>query len=54
MADKPDYEAPRLTVLGPVTELTQQKPGIFFDAPGSQLGSNDPPAPGTPGTGTSP
>ncbi len=53
MADKPTYESPRLTVLGSVTELTQQKPGIFFDAPGSPQGSGTPPAPGTPGTGTS-
>jgi hypothetical protein len=53
MADKLAYESPRITVLGSVTDLTQAKPGIFFDAPGSQQGNNEPPQSGTPGTGTS-
>ena len=44
------YEAPRVTVLGDVTDMTQSKPGIFFDFPGSSEGSKTPPPPGAPGT----
>jgi hypothetical protein len=47
------YEAPKITVLGDVTDMTQVKPGIYFDMPGSSEGNTTPPAPGTPGTGTS-
>jgi hypothetical protein len=44
------YEAPSITVLGDVTDMTQAKPGIFFDLPGSNEGNSTPPAPGAPGT----
>jgi hypothetical protein len=44
------YEAPTITVLGDVTDMTQAKPGIYFDMPGSSEGSKTPPAPGAPGT----
>jgi hypothetical protein len=44
------YEAPTITVLGDVTDMTQAKPGIFFDLPGSSEGNTTPPAPGAPGT----
>jgi hypothetical protein len=27
------YEAPEITVLGEITDMTQSKPGIFFDFP---------------------
>lgn len=47
------YEPPQIKILGSVADLTQSKPGIFFDFPGSQQGNNQVPAPGTPGTGTS-
>lgn len=47
------YETPQIKVLGSVAELTQSKPGIYFDFPGAQQGNTQPPAPGTPGTGTS-
>ena len=43
------YEAPSITVLGDVTDMTQGKPGIFFDFPGSAEGNTAPP-PGAPGT----
>jgi hypothetical protein len=46
-----EYEAPRITVLGDITDMTQAgKPGIYFDFPGSSEGNNTPPPPGTPGT----
>jgi hypothetical protein len=45
------YEAPKITVLGDVTDMTLAgKPGIFFDMPGSSEGSKTPPTPGAPGT----
>ena len=47
------YEAPQITVLGDITDMTQSKPGVFFDFPGSAEGNSVPPTPGTPGTGTS-
>ena len=47
------YEAPKLTILGDVTDMTQAKPGLYFDFPGSAEGNTTPPSPGTPGTGTS-
>jgi hypothetical protein len=51
MSDQNDYEAPKITVLGDVTDMTQsQKPGIFFDMVGSAEGSKTPPPPGAPGT----
>lgn len=50
---KKRYETPRLSVLGSVTDLTLAKPGIFFDFAGSLEGNDQPPAPGTPGSGLS-
>jgi hypothetical protein len=44
------YEAPQITVLGDITDMTQGKPGIYFDFPGSTEGNTSPPAPGAPGT----
>ena len=44
------YKSPAVKVLGPISDLTQSKPGIYFDFPGSSEGNNHPPAPGTPGT----
>jgi hypothetical protein len=44
------YEAPSITVLGDVTDMTQAKPGIYFDFPGSAEGAKTPPSPGAPGT----
>ena len=44
------YEAPQITVLGDVTDMTQAKPGIYFDFPGSAEGNKTPPTPGAPGT----
>jgi hypothetical protein len=49
MSDQ-SYEAPKITVLGDITDMTQAKPGIFFDFPGSAEGSSTPPTPGAPGT----
>jgi hypothetical protein len=45
-----EYEEPTVTVLGTVSDLTQGKPGIYFDFPGSSEGNKTPPKPGTPGT----
>lgn len=45
-----DYEAPTVTVLGTVSDLTQAKPGIFFDFPGASEGNKAVPPPGAPGT----
>ena len=48
------YETPSIKVLGGLSDLTRMaKPGIYFDFPGSAEGSKTPPAPGSPGTGTS-
>jgi hypothetical protein len=49
------YEAPQITVLGDVTDMTQSKskPGFYFDFPGSAEGSHKVAPPGSPGTGTS-
>ncbi|MGP0111061.1 MAG: hypothetical protein ACLPR9_19765 [Acidimicrobiales bacterium] len=47
------YEAPQITVLGDITDMTQAKPGIYFDFGNSAEGSKTAPAPGSPGTGTS-
>ena len=44
------YEAPQITVLGDITDMTQAKPGIYFDFPGSAEGNSVPPQPGSPGT----
>jgi hypothetical protein len=44
------YEEPTVKVLGTVSDLTQSKPGIYFDMPGSSEGNSTPPAPGAPGT----
>ncbi len=44
------YEAPQITVLGDLTDMTQSKPGKYFDFPGSAEGNSVPPAPGAPGT----
>ena len=44
------YEAPTVKVLGEVSDLTETKPGIYFDFPGSTLGNTSPPPPGAPGT----
>ena len=46
----PKYEAPTVKMLGTITDLTQSKPGIYFDMPWSSEGNNNKPAPGTPGT----
>jgi hypothetical protein len=46
---KDAYEAPSVKVVGTVGELTQAKPGIYFDFQGSIQGNSVPPAPGTPG-----
>lgn len=51
--EKLDYEAPRIDVVGDFADLTQAKPGIYFDYPGAAEGDSKPPAPGAPGTGTS-
>ncbi len=48
-----NYEAPQITVLGDITDMTQVKPGFYFDMPGSAEGNTVKPPPGTPGTGTS-
>ncbi len=48
--DDERYEVPTVTVLGGVTEMTQAKPGIYFDFPGSSQGNKVPPPPGAPGT----
>ncbi len=45
-----NYEAPTITVLGDVTDMTQGKPGIYFDFPGSTEGNSAVPPPGAPGT----
>jgi hypothetical protein len=44
------YEAPQITVLGDITDMTQGKPGIYFDFPGSCEGNKIAPPPGAPGT----
>ncbi len=44
------YEAPAITVLGNVSDMTQAKPGIYFDFPSSAEGNKVPPPPGAPGT----
>ena len=51
MSDQ-NYEAPKITVLGDVTDMTLSsgKPGIYFDMVGSAEGNKNPPAPGAPGT----
>ncbi len=49
MADE-RYEAPQITVLGDITDMTQAKPGIYFDFPGSAEGNSTPPNPHAPGT----
>jgi hypothetical protein len=50
---KEEYEAPQITVLGDVTDMTQSKPGFYFDYPLSAEGASAKAPPGTPGTGTS-
>lgn len=44
------YEPPKVKVLGPISDLTQAKPGIYFDFPGSSEGNKNPPPNGAPGT----
>jgi hypothetical protein len=45
------YEAPKVQVLGTVSDLTQgSKPGVYFDFPGSSEGNKSFPPPNTPGT----
>lgn len=46
------YEAPQITVLGDITDMTQGKPGHYFDFPGSSEGSTINPPPGSPGVGS--
>ena len=46
-----NYEAPQITVLGDVTDMTQSKPGFYFDYPKSAEGDSQVAPPGTPGTG---
>lgn len=46
----PNYESPQVKVLGSITDLTQVKPGIYFDFPGSAQGDDRKPSPGKPGT----
>jgi hypothetical protein len=45
------YEAPIVTILGVVSDLTQGtgKPGIYFDFPGSNEGNKAPPVSSGPG-----
>jgi hypothetical protein len=44
------YEAPQLTVLGNITDMTQGKPGQYFDFPHSSSNIETFPPPGvTPG-----
>ncbi|MDQ6838182.1 MAG: lasso RiPP family leader peptide-containing protein [Actinomycetota bacterium] len=47
--DNSRYEAPEITVIGSLGEVTQ-KAGIFFDFGFSTQGRNTPPPPGSPGT----
>lgn len=47
------YEAPKIEVIGDITDMTQGKPGVWFDFPGSAEGNDHVPSPGAPGTGTS-
>ena len=49
MAERP-YEAPQVTVLGDVADVTLGKPGIYFDYPGACEGNTGVPSPGAPGT----
>jgi hypothetical protein len=46
----PHYEPPKVKDLGRISDLTQSKPGIYFDFPGASEGNTNPPAPGAPGT----
>jgi hypothetical protein len=48
MADE-TYEAPEITVLGEITDLTQ-KHGIYLDYGFATQGKGTPPPPGSPGT----
>jgi len=48
MSDR--YEEPTVKVLGTVSDLTQGKPGIYFDFGDATEGSNQVPPPGSPGT----
>jgi hypothetical protein len=45
-----EYVEPKVRALGTVIDLTQGKPGIFFDFPGSSEGNKVTPPPGAPGT----
>jgi hypothetical protein len=45
-----NYKPPEVRVLGSISDLTQSKPGIYFDFPGASEGSKTPPSPGAPGT----
>jgi hypothetical protein len=42
--NKRTYETPAITELGTVADLTQQKPGFFFDGGQPQGTSTKPPA----------
>jgi len=44
------YEAPQITVLGDITDMTQAKPGIYFDFPGAAEGAGTKPPPHAQGT----
>jgi hypothetical protein len=45
-----NYKPPAVKFLGTISDLTQSKPGIYFDFPGSAEGNKTPPSPGSPGT----
>lgn len=51
--DNKGYEAPEITVIGGLADITQVKPGFFFDQVGSSEGNSVIAPPGTPGTGSS-
>lgn len=50
---KKTYEPPTVIVLGEVADVTQAKPGFYFDYGNSAEGASTKPAVGSPGTGTS-
>lgn len=50
---KQSYESPTVTVLGEVSDVTQSKPGFYFDYGNAAEGQSTKPAYGSPGTGTS-
>jgi hypothetical protein len=46
------YEAPQITVLGDITDMTQTKPGYYFDFPHSGESTPTYPPPSQPGLGS--